>query len=1345
MELIQKQEDIIFSTCRNPFNRTSKDIKRQPYERKSLLQYKNENNIFPDNLDVIISVNGHIVDEKDWEFFIPTPGSKVVIVPKIEGGGGGGGKGLIQAIIGVVLIVVGVLTWYTPFGLPLVMMGAGMLLGGIVSMISHVPSIPGSGESTSSSQVYSWSPQTAQTPGLPIPKIYGTMKVYGNVIDVYVDNVNEPFVDKQWLNMLISLGMGPIKDIHDIQLNEQPIQNLNQVSAEVRYGRLSQPAVSYFNSLKTEYPLSIEIDTTTPCNYTTTGNDFDSLEVEVSWPNGLWYANDQGGLTAQSFTYKIELQKVGDSTWSPLTHQVVSTTGTISTPRWSLGVSPNDGAGIKSWMEYYSGSTSRVAIDPNDSATIYEGKPGNFVDGGGNKIYGLRWHWLIVGETYTTPANTVSTFTMTAGQSQVIRNTWRCLTTSGKGQYRIKITSLTPHSTDTRTMNDFKLTTVREVVDNSFTYPRIALAGIHAMATNQLSGSARFSCIVEGALVAVYDSTSHYTVEWSNNPAWVCLDVLTMPVWNDANTIVRYEGIDPSTVDIAAFMDWADFCDELVDDGESGTEKRCLFDGVFDTQQTVWENALTVAQTARAVLVYQSGMLSVFVDKLVTTPVQLFSVGNIVSDSFKVSYMSLDDRITDIEIDFNNKDDNYDRDNISLEDKTINPTTNKTTIQLIGVTRPSQAWREANYRLLCNKYLQRTIDFDADIDAIACTVGDVVRIQHDSPEWGDAGGRIVSATNSPTPRVTLDKSVVIDSTSSYQILVRLNDESGTGGVITKGITNAPGTYTTLTVDSSWSEVPTLYNVYAFGKLNYTVRDYRIIVVSKKGDQTVSLTGIEYIPEIYVDGTPNIPDYNPPFNPYVIISNLVLTEYDPIDENDNIRRSIQVTFDVDVTSIYGYAEIWYRNITSSNPVWTHDGNTPTTSYNIYDVDYNQTYEVMVKGVNAVGLVTPPPNPTAQITTTNIPDYLLNQPVPMVTGLGIDRGNNAGFANLYWDDMSSFSDTPDIKLVWNPLTLPTDENANEEKDGAGSEGIDGWLRDYEIKVYWDDPWGNLSFLRTEYVKVPNYIYTEVKNKEDNNGTYVTDFVIDVIARDKYGRKSNTSASIQISNEYPLRYIMPTGVFLTASSRTVVISWDNTSGQSQGKFTGYTALYEVHMSTVNGFTPGVSTLKYTGLNNQVVLDALSDTTYYVKLRGQGIDGSYSSYTTQVSTHTLKDTSQVSTPGPLTIDSTSEVQIQTATLLSSGRTIQVSFSFSVEAVSSDMEFDINIYKDSGVGEVLWNSYTNNKLLNGTSIPVSGIFIDTIIVAGTTYTYNLKIDNHNTVDSMDVSNVLLSLMEQSK
>lgn len=60
------------------------------------------------------------------------------IVPIIEGSGGKAG-GIIAAVLGVVLIVIGAILIATPFGFPLIMGGLGLVAAGVMVLLSKPP------------------------------------------------------------------------------------------------------------------------------------------------------------------------------------------------------------------------------------------------------------------------------------------------------------------------------------------------------------------------------------------------------------------------------------------------------------------------------------------------------------------------------------------------------------------------------------------------------------------------------------------------------------------------------------------------------------------------------------------------------------------------------------------------------------------------------------------------------------------------------------------------------------------------------------------------------------------------------------------------------------------------------------------------------------------------------------------------------------------------------------------------------------------------------------------------------------------------------------------------------
>ncbi len=82
--------------------------------------------------------------------------------------------GALQTIVGVVLIVVGAFLYYTPAGVPLIKLGASMVLGGVIQMLSPQPRGLGSQDSAENRPSYSMNGTVnTQAQGNPVPLAYG--------------------------------------------------------------------------------------------------------------------------------------------------------------------------------------------------------------------------------------------------------------------------------------------------------------------------------------------------------------------------------------------------------------------------------------------------------------------------------------------------------------------------------------------------------------------------------------------------------------------------------------------------------------------------------------------------------------------------------------------------------------------------------------------------------------------------------------------------------------------------------------------------------------------------------------------------------------------------------------------------------------------------------------------------------------------------------------------------------------------------------------------------------------------------------------------------------------------
>ncbi|EPE2648744.1 phage tail tip fiber protein [Vibrio fluvialis] len=262
------------------------------------------------------------------------------------------------------------------------------------------------------------------------------------------------------------------------------------------------------------------------------------------------------------------------------------------------------------------------------------------------------------------------------------------------------------------------------------------------------------------------------------NPAWIAFDILTATRFG--------AGIDPSRLDFYSFKKWAEFCES----------KNLQFRGVIDTKSNVWDCISQIFKVGRAVPLRMGTRYSVSIEKE-RAPVMRFGQDNIIKDSFSTNWLSMDDRANEIEYTFYDETNDYAARTIKISNteailKGAKPNTTSTTVR--GVVTLDQATRDAIYSLNMNK-LSQTVSFEAPVESLACTVGDVVIVQHNMMEWGVAGKlKSVLALGGDQYQLTLDQEFTFDSAQTWEMVLSLDSVSRGRFVVASKY----GNYVTLT-------------------------------------------------------------------------------------------------------------------------------------------------------------------------------------------------------------------------------------------------------------------------------------------------------------------------------------------------------------------------------------------------------------------------------------------------------------------------------------------------------------------------------------------------------------------
>lgn len=619
----------------------------------------------------------------------------------------------------------------------------------------------------------------------------------------------------QFMDVLLLAGEGEIK-IGSLRVNESPIESFAGVEWEMRNGANDQDPMEYFNPSSFDQRVSSEINVDGSwVTVTTVSNENEGLEIGLSWPTGFYgfSSEHQGGLFEAIVTLKVEYRPNDITSYE----WVAATEGNVFYLRQSVGVDPQ---ALNPELLYINnihiinpGTIGALDIGASDSWG-YGQDAASIVDLGDvvntvfvhlsdnanpdSKAAGyVQWDWLNFGGgtntgRYTEPVNDFLDFINSGerigdrvffGKEYLAKNIIvdpgifinpgvYVLTQASRAPFRhkIKINNIVSDKYDVRIKMISKVVDtagsaftefeyLKGIIYDNFSYPNVTLLGIRFLATSQLSGRiTSITAILNRQNVSIWADTDDdgipdaFVDKPANNPAWAAWDIL----YNET-----YGGnIDKDRLIFSEFEAWANFCIANI--------LECNI--YFEKAMNLSEALITIGNLGRATVVQRGYKYGVIIDST-GNAVQLFTVANIIKDSFEVEYLPKTDIANAIEITYWDKDDDWNRQTVEIQDTSIDVASTiikKGNITLYGCTLKKQAQDFATILINGNRLQNRAFKFEAALDSIACEVGDVIKLQHDVPQYG-FGGRAISGSDRS---ITIDRELSFIKDNAYEIFVR---------------------------------------------------------------------------------------------------------------------------------------------------------------------------------------------------------------------------------------------------------------------------------------------------------------------------------------------------------------------------------------------------------------------------------------------------------------------------------------------------------------------------------------------------------------------------------------------
>lgn len=276
-----------------------------------------------------------------WDRVRPRPGRNVYVsvVPR---GGGGGGKNLFRTIA-FIAVAIAAVAFAGPLagaifgaeavaaatftigaakvslltaavGVALTMVGNALVNALIPPPKPNTPSFGDNGITSPRNQITGTSNRL--TPYGNIPRLFGKRRIYPVLGALpYTEMVGQD----EYFRMALVAGWGPLK-ISDIKIGETPITAFEGVEYEIREGWSTDEDLKLFTRSVNQQDFNIVLDGggdpwDGEWNQRTTEPSSIEISVDIAFPQGLAFYNDQGGRSEITVDIEVQYRQTGAQSW----------------------------------------------------------------------------------------------------------------------------------------------------------------------------------------------------------------------------------------------------------------------------------------------------------------------------------------------------------------------------------------------------------------------------------------------------------------------------------------------------------------------------------------------------------------------------------------------------------------------------------------------------------------------------------------------------------------------------------------------------------------------------------------------------------------------------------------------------------------------------------------------------------------------------------------------------------------------------------------------------------------------------------------------------------------------
>lgn len=516
---------------------------------------------------------------------------------------------------------------------------------------------------------------------------------------------------------------------------------------------------------------------------------------------------------------------------------------------------------------------------------------------------------------------------------------------SGASTWAIRVRRTSPEASSTTIQDAIFLDSYAEVIDGKFRHPMTALVGLKIDAEQFQSIPTR-AYHWKGRIIRVpsnYDPEARtYSGVWdgtfksaySNNPAWVFFDMLT----NNLYGLGEY--IATTVPDRYALYQIGAYCDQLVSDGNGGTEPRFTCNCYIQSAQDALRVLNDLASIFRG-MSYWADAQVVPVADMPSDPVYNYTNANVIDGRFEYSGSDIKTRKTVALVSYNDPTDFYrsKTEVVEDEDGIARYGIRKTEVVAFGCTSRGQAQRVGLYLLYTSRMETGGVSFSVGLDGVIPQPGSIVKIADRNRAGRHIGGRISSAG---------DDFIVTDRDHPAKIGDTINVNLPSGSSESRTVTAIDERK--ITVSPDFSELPESQSVWSIDADDLVTQQVRIVSIAETDGIQYDISAVNHHPDKFaaIDSGVRLdplPISVVPPRTQNAPTNIQITQFNTFKQGIT-RQNAEITWDAPENAVQ-YDIQWKRD----NGDWVVVPRTGSRTVQISDV-FSGEYLVRVRAINSL---------------------------------------------------------------------------------------------------------------------------------------------------------------------------------------------------------------------------------------------------------------------------------------------------------------------------------------------------------------------------------------------------------